>query len=119
MNNLVPLRKSVFDSFFDDIFETPSSTLSGIYTEIGEDLTKLAIEVPGMTKEDITLNIENNILIITGESEILGSKKTIKRSLTLPKTVDSEKIEAKVTNGILNVVLPKAESSKKRQILIT
>lgn len=90
----------------------------------------LKAEVPGVSKEDVEVNIENNILTLRGERK---QEKEVKeddfyrmeryhgsftRSFTLPRTVDPEKIEAKYRDGVLEVTLPKMEEAKQKKIQI-
>lgn len=85
-------------------------------------------ELPGMTKEDVKVELEENRLIVRGErrKETKEEKKDFYRSelnygsfyraIPLPKEVDLEKIEAKFCNGILEVTMPvavKVEENKK------
>ena len=90
------------------------------------------LEVPGMTSEDLEIRAEGNVLIVSGEkkqSTQEGSKEggfrsverrygRFERSFALPRTVDAGRVKASVDNGILTIVLPKAEESKPRRIQI-
>ncbi len=90
----------------------------------------LRAELPGVSKEDIHLTISDDRLTIKGEvkkqeevseesyyiSEIrYGS---FSRSITLPVDVDSEKAKATFKDGILEVVLPKKEEARPREIKV-
>ncbi len=95
--------------------------------EKGGDLI-LRAEVPGVEKDDIEINVEDNRLILSGErrlSEEFNEENTFRRETTygrflrsfqLPKTVDATKISASYKNGILEIALPKAEEAKPRKI---
>jgi HSP20 family protein len=99
-----------------DIFETAN-----------HDLVVRA-ELPGMTREDIDVSVENNTLILKGEKKLDAQVKeehyrrieraygTFHRSFTLPTTVDTAKIGAEFKNGVLTVKLPFREESKPRSI---
>jgi HSP20 family protein len=99
-----------------DIFETD-----------GHDLV-LRAELPGMTREDIEVTVENNTLVLKGtkkfDSEVKDenyrrierSYGTFHRSFTLPNTVDAAKVSADYKNGVLTVKLPFREEAKPRTI---
>ena len=96
--------------------------------DAGENI-ELQAEVPGLSKEDLTINIQGNYLQIRGEQKSeapegytvhrqeRGTRK-FSRSFTLPSEVDVDKVEATLKNGILTLVMPKAEAAKPKQIAI-
>jgi HSP20 family protein len=97
--------------------------------ERGEDLV-LRAEVPGVSRDKLDVSVENNVLTIRGERErdreikeehyhrVERSYGVFSRSFTLPATVDATKIAAQFKEGILEVVLPKAEAAKPKRISI-
>ena len=99
-----------------DIFETDN-----------HDLVVRA-EVPGMTREDIEVSVENSTLVIKGEKKFDAEVKeesyrrieraygTFHRSFTLPNTVDTNKVSADYKNGVLTVTLPFREEARPRTI---
>jgi HSP20 family protein len=100
-----------------DIYETP-------------DALVLEAELPGMSREDFELTIENNILTLRGERRFEKEDEnlthhrleraygTFVRSFTLPPTVSLEDATAEYKNGVLRVVLKKREEVKARRIEI-
>ena len=78
---------------------------------------RLDIKVPGLTKSDIDITINDGVMTIFGERSVEDVKYTkqgfsvytIKKQFTLPSDVDLNKISASVENGILNVYLSKEE----------
>jgi len=86
------------------------------------------VELPGVNKDDVKLTLENNILTMRGEKKLEKETKkenyhrversygTFQRSFTLPAAVKAEKIDASYKDGILTVLLPKAEEAKPKQI---
>ena len=100
-----------------DIFETE-----------GEIVVKA--ELPGMERKDITLHLENNVLSLRGERKFEKETKdenyhriersygAFSRSFAIPATVDEEKIRADYKDGVLNIVLPKKEQARPKQIKI-
>lgn len=84
----------------------------------------LELLVPGLSKEDLKIDLNEEVLNIS--SEVKNESKaqfrlrefhygTFKRSFTLPEDVDSDKISASYENGILRVSLPKVEAAPKIQ----
>jgi HSP20 family protein len=90
----------------------------------------LKAELPGLKREDIDVQVENNTLTIKGErrQEKSVAKEhyhrvercygTFSRSFSLPNTIDSEKVRAEYRNGVLSVTLPLREEAKPRQIQV-
>jgi len=124
-----------FPTFFDELFnDLNSSSLPRTATpavNVRENETSYTVELlaPSFRKEDIVVDMENNILTISGEvkkEEMDENEKftrkefnfqSFKRSFTLPENkINSEAIEAKYVDGVLKVSLPKlAEELRKTQ----
>ena len=97
-----------------DIFETEGS------------LTVLA-DMPGVKADNLKINLDNNVLTMMGdveaperpgEQDILREYQTgtYFRQFTVSDVIDQSKIEAVLTDGVLRLNLPKAETAKPRQI---
>jgi HSP20 family protein len=90
-----------------------------------------AVELPGMRKEDIEISLHDGTLTISGErkreSNSNGDKAerteryvgAFRRSIALPTLVDANKVSATYQDGILTVILPKAEEVKPKQIQVS
>jgi HSP20 family protein len=99
-----------------DIFETPNHDLI------------VRAELPGMTREDIEVTVENSTLVLKGEKKfdpevkeenyrrIERSYGTFHRSFTLPNTVDTTRVGADYKNGVLTIKLPFREEARPRTI---
>lgn len=90
------------------------------------------VDLPGIKKEDVQIDLKDNILTISGERKVQDEMKEenyyklesrygkFVRSFTLPKDVEVDKIDAKSENGVLEVKIPKqkviVEKPKKIQI---
>jgi len=96
--------------------------------EEGERITVLA-DMPGVSKDDLRIDLHENVLTLTGdpagmegeaEADVFREYYSGRfyRQFTLSDKIDQGKIEAKLTDGVLRLVLPKAEASKPRQIKI-
>ena len=85
-------------------------------------------DVPGVNPKDIEVTIDNGVLTIKGErsSESTEEKKNLRRvershgsfvrRFSFPETVDTESVTAKGKDGVLEIVIPKQESSVARKI---
>ena len=91
-----------------------------------EDAFVLTSLVPGLKAEDLTINILEDVVTIEGEikqdeNEYLMRELpfgNFRRSLRLPAAVNADKAEAKITDGVLTLRLPKAESARPKKIKI-
>jgi HSP20 family protein len=91
----------------------------------------LRAELPGVKADDLDLTITENHLALSGERRIAEADASAKwhrrereagkfsRMIELPDRVVGEKIEAKMADGILSIMLPKAASAKPRQIHVS
>ncbi|HUP00594.1 MAG TPA: Hsp20/alpha crystallin family protein [Gemmatimonadota bacterium] len=98
-------------------------------SETSERLT-LKLEVPGLSREDLKISVENNMLTVRGEkrqetaSEDENFYRTersygaFERSFALPSHVDSEDVKASLQDGILTIRLPRREEARAREISI-
>src|SRR5713226_8966508 len=95
-----------------------------------KDHIVLEAELPGMSREDFDLSVENNVITLRGERHFEKKEETdnyhrveraygsFLRSFTLPNTVSAEGATAEYKNGVLRVALPKREETKARRIEI-
>jgi HSP20 family protein len=100
-----------------------------IYQNSDEQLV-LRAELPGISPDQIELNINNDTLTIRGEKQLPDDVKedqyhrierrygTFSRSFSLPAQIDAAKISAEHKNGVLTVRLPVREEAKPRQIKV-
>jgi HSP20 family molecular chaperone IbpA len=86
-------------------------------------------DMPGTDEKSVDITLEKNVLTIYGKVEVvIPEKHTLyiseyglgdyQRAFTLAEEVDREKIQASVKNGVLKIVLPKAEAVKTRKIAV-
>jgi len=87
-------------------------------------------ELPDMTKDDITLTVDNNVLTISGEKKSDTEMKDdrchrvertfgqFSRSFSLPQTIDTSKVGAEYKSGVLTIRLPKKDEAKPKQISV-
>lgn len=148
MTTLVPSTKrrnrlGWFDEDFDDIFEgffrpmrvfeeAPQRGLAPA-VDVSENDNEYIVraELPGVKKEDINVTLEDGVLAISGETKSETDEKKggrvirqerrsgkYMRSLRLGTQVDEHKTKAKYKDGVLELVLPKAESVKPKRIAV-
>ena len=95
-----------------------------------EDAIVLKAELAGMDPADINIEVQDNVLTVSGERRFQEEVKEDKyyrierrygsfsRSLALPPTADETKVEAKYDNGLLQITVPKAEIAKPKKITV-
>jgi len=91
-----------------------------------DDTYILTALVPGLKAEDLNIQALDDVLRIEGEykaddAEYLMNELpsgSFTRTLRLPTVIDAEHVEARITDGVLNLHLPKAESAKPKKIKI-
>lgn len=99
-----------------DIFET-------------EDALTVVMEMPGVDKGSVDVNVEDNVLRIDGRIDFAKYEGLqpvyteynighYRRGFNLPSRIDRNKISAEMKDGVLYVVLPKAEEAKPRRISV-
>lgn len=128
--NNQPAFSDLFDHvFFNNVDHNYKHACRKPATNIveNEDHFELSLAVPGIEKDDIKIDLEDNMLTISSEKEVKNedvnySRKefayhSFSRSFTLPKTVNVEKIKADYKNGILLVTLPKIEEAKLKKAI--
>lgn len=127
LNNEIDTIDNIIDQFFNDLSYDPrfssmnTNSISNNYNE-NEKEYYLTIDLPGMSKNDIEVTFDNNRLKISGrrKSDIYDSHEygKMERSFNVPSNVETDKISAKIDNGVLQVLLPKAKSSLGRKISV-
>ena len=124
-----------------DNFLSPLQSPLGEWDELGvqpsfeidetADQYLVHCDMPGMSKDDIKIEVRGNQLFISGERKreekkdergnLLTTERyygNFQRAFTLASDIDSDKVNAEYENGVLHLQLPKAESSRARQIPI-
>lgn len=127
-----------FPTFFNDVFDRfltdeKVTWMPSVNITERENEFKIDLAVPGLDKKDFNIEIENNMLVVSGErkEEKVEEKDKVtkrefhygsfKRSFTLPEIADAEKVNANYNNGVLTINIAKKEEAKqnaKRQISV-
>ena len=134
--NPLTVFEDVFGSLFNDSFGTPTKTpkTSGWSPAVdiveSSDAYTLTADLPGLTKADVNLTVEEDVLTLTGErknEQSVGNEfghryerayGKFSRSFQLGSSVETGKIKAEFRNGMLKVELPKVEASKPYEVSI-
>lgn len=111
------------DKVFDEFFVPYRySDTSGLQTQADvveeESHFYLGLDLPGFKKEDIKIDVTDNVLTVSGERKGERRQGTFRRTFSLPTTIDTQKIEVQYENGVLEFILPKKEASRPRTIEI-
>jgi HSP20 family protein len=129
-----PFLSNLFDDDFFPVLTSRTSSMPAVNIKENEKNFILELAVPGMDKKDLKIDINEDVLTISSESqnekeeEKDGYKRkefsysSFCRSFYIPENVNRDKIEANYKDGILNVELPKMEEEKSkitRQIKIS
>ncbi|MFS4481849.1 Hsp20/alpha crystallin family protein [Hyunsoonleella sp. 2307UL5-6] len=129
------LSHNNWSNFMDDFFGL--KTLPTTFPNTGITLPKVNIRetkddyfvdlaIPGMKKEDINIDLDNDVLTISADTKAEGSENeenytrrefgytSFKRTFTLPDSINYGKIEAAYKDGVLSIQLPKREEAKPK-----
>ena len=130
--DLVSLQDRVSRLFTDGVDRFPAEAVGpwtppvDIYEEA--DRIVLRAEIPGVNREDIEVKLENSTLTLRGEKKqekevttenaqrIERFYGTFSRSFILPTSVNADQIKATCKDGLLEVIVPKADTAKSKKI---
>jgi HSP20 family protein len=121
----------IIDEFFNDAVATRQSAFApSIDISETEKQFLIDVELPGVNKDDIEVNLENGRLTISGERKFESEENgkqyhrveshygSFTRSFQLPENVDDKSISASYKDGILNITIDKSEEKMKKQIKV-
>jgi HSP20 family protein len=136
LNSLQSEMNRLFNTFFD----TPNTTGNGGGSarrwvpsmDLAETDTHFVLraDLPGLTEQDVSIELEDNVLTVAGERKAEHEEKKegyyrversfgqFRRSLTLPEGVDATSIAATFDKGVLEVRIPKPEERKPHRVAI-
>jgi HSP20 family protein len=123
------LQRHMDDVFFDSVapLARDAAAFPPLVLSERDDAFVLQAEVPGMKESDLSIVVENDEILFSGERKIEapeGFRTLVRerlparfsRKLLLSKRVDADKVSAELANGILTVTLPKAAEARPRPI---
>lgn len=106
------------------------SLLAGEVEETDKEIL-VRIEIPGMEKKDLQINIDGNMLYLSGEKRMERESHhssyhimeraygSFQRAISLPRNVSADDAEASYTNGVLKIHLPKVSKDKIKNITLS
>ena len=124
--SLIRLWRDPFFSDMVDVFnETPNfvdKSLKRSNVITNEDDYRVQISVPGLSKEDIKISVDNSVIKISHEKEETDDKSfffthSFEKSYRLPDDVDDKKIEGKIENGVLEVIIPRSKKKVTQRFI--
>jgi len=118
------------DSFFDRVFRDDgplAQAWAGVPMSVWEDDDHVYVEaeLPGVRDEDLDITVHNGMLFIRGQRKPAEGRKMLydgrsygrfERVITLPEAVKTDDVQARLTDGILAITLPKSPEAKPRKI---
>lgn len=128
----IGLFRRQFDNLFDAFFAPSTRLLNGnpwnpvCKTEEKDNEYDLVVELPGVDEKNVAVQLSGNLLTISANRSTETKDKDrseswsgeFTRTVSLPDTVDSAKIEASYAKGVLTVKLPKLPQAKAKTIPI-
>lgn len=125
-NDFVPTSFSnLIDRFFNESLSRSGGSAYSFVPRVDiweeEKAFEIHVAVPGVTKEDFKIEVNDHVLTVSGERKFSKERKeqayqsvetqygAFKRTFTLPENVDEGNISARYVNGILEVTVPKDE----------
>lgn len=137
---------SLFDALFGDVmdsrvseFNRPQTCGPKVDVTESKDCYNLEMELPGRTENDVTIEVDNNVLTIASVKEEVKEEKSenkqeetekpkwlirerrvnqFSRRFTLPEDVDTEKLSASFKNGVLYINMPRKALAAPKRIAI-
>lgn len=122
------------DRLFEGLVGSSRPPTAGVFplTNVTEDDHKYYVraELPGMASDEIDISVTGDSLSISGQRKIPAEKEEARyhrrereagkfsRMIGLPGQIDTEKVEARCLDGVLTIILPKAEAAKPKQITV-
>ena len=108
--------KSTFDKLFDETLVNMLSDFKGKKEsmKLEDDVLSLDFDVPGLSKDDFKVMVEDTTLVIDGKNE----SRSFFKKYNVSEDFDLSKTLANVENGILTITIPKTEAKKSKLIEI-
>ena len=124
------LSRDLFENFEPFLTKGNGYAFPRIDLHQNENNIILTAELPGIKAEDLDISVQDKVITLRGKREQSDLKKgeswlhqeqsygEFSRSFRLPYRIDSEKVDAKLKDGVLTLTLPKSEESQTKQIQI-
>lgn len=122
---------TVFDRFFNEDIFAPLATARPVFAVPlsmweDEDNYHVEIDAPGMSEKDIDVSVQNGDLIIRGERKCerkgngydTRTYGQFEQRISLPQAARTDKIDARLAQGVLSLAFPKGEDAKPRKVAV-
>ena len=118
---IVPLAQAFLGSLTHDDHSEPRTPIKLVDEE---DRYEVFVSLPGFSKKEISIKLEDNLLLISGEKldgvvNPVVNEPNCSYSLNLPDGVEIDKAKATLSNGVLTITFPKCAKAKPREIKIS
>lgn len=129
--------RTEMEQAFENIFGRPMAEgVSALSPRLDlsetDDAVQVELDLPGFKPEEVQIDVADNVLTISGEHREEHEEKgngrkyhrverrwgSFSRSVWLPCAVKSDKVDARLKDGVLKITLPKAEESKRQRITV-
>jgi HSP20 family protein len=120
--------RRIFDQTFGGLLGEAAGWVPAVDLEEQDDAYTVEVELPGVKKKDVDVELIGNELMISGEIEERERVGVLRRRtrrygrfefrVSLPGQVDAEAIEAKLDDGVLTVHVPKSQREQRRKIRV-
>ncbi|MGM0451584.1 MAG: Hsp20/alpha crystallin family protein [Thermodesulfobacteriota bacterium] len=130
-----PTLQNEINRLFDEMLPATERDQTGFFnwqpsvdTVEKDNAIEIRAELPGIKKDDISIDVRNNVLTLSGErnyDEDVNEENfyrrerfygKFQRAFTLPDNVDADKIDAQFEEGVLKITVPKTEESQTKKI---
>ncbi|MBN2184451.1 MAG: Hsp20/alpha crystallin family protein [Candidatus Krumholzibacteriota bacterium] len=133
LNRFESEMEGMFNGFFPSVFRGPGEEISWmpkVNVKELDDRFELTAEIPGMEKEELSIEVQENLMTIRGEKKTEEKAENEKmhicevsygkfeRSFRLPENTRLEDVDAEYKNGVLRVSIPKTEPAKPKEIKV-
>ncbi len=130
---MAAMRNAMNRWFEDGVIDRTTNEremLLAVDVKTADDAYDITALVPGLSAEDVDIEVLNDTVTIRGEFKNDGNEQDkylvselpdgrFSRVITLPTETDSSKVEASIKNGVLSLHIPKAEAARPKSIKVT
>jgi len=122
--------QSEMNRLFSGTGLAPTRDFPPINIWLGENSVVVTAELPGVTRNDVTLNLQDDVLTLEGKREPGRQQESVNwqrrersygsfsRAVQLPFRIDPDKVQARFNNGILEIELERLEADRPKKIEI-
>ncbi|MGF1449796.1 MAG: Hsp20/alpha crystallin family protein [Opitutales bacterium] len=98
------------------------ASASAVRFDEDDNAYTLSVDLPGVTRDNVDLDVENGVLTVTAKRAYKGdnaeARTVFHRTVKLPEGADTDNASARLENGVLELTFPKEESRKPRKLAI-